>query len=407
MNWVDSIFFIYMFFGLYMTSLFIFLYLPNRRKMFGYPKGKLRPISIVMPCYNESEHIGEAIESLLNLNYPKNMIEIIIVDDMSKDNSVDIIRKYVKKYNNIKLIINKRNSGGAAEPTNMGVLNAKYEYVAVVDSDSSPEKDALIKMIGFLEEPGVEVVTCSILSKEPRTFIQKMQEVEYIVIAFTRRLLDFVDSVYVTPGPLALYRKKTLIEIGLFDKNNMTQDIEMTWKILSNNYKTRMCLDAKVYSATPDNWKDWTKQRIRWDIGGIQTLIKYRYLFLRKGMLGRFIMPIFGLSLFLGLFGLLLFIYLFLRKFFVSYLSTKYSVYAGISVLRLQELSFAPSVINFFAISLFILGIWFTIFGLNIIREDKKHNVFNLLFYLIIYLAAYPIVLVAALYKMVKRNYSW
>jgi len=410
MNWVDFVFFFYIFVGIYMISLFFFIYIPNRKKLFDYPIGMAKPVSIVIPCYNEGETIGEAIESLLNLDYPKNMIEIIVVDDKSSDNSAEIVSTYAKKYKNVRLIINKRNSGGAAEPTNIGIKAAKFDYIAVADADSAPSKDALIKMIGFLQEDEkVGAVSCAILSKTPHTFMQKLQQIEYFMIGFNRKLLDLVDSVYVTPGPFALYKKKVLFEVGLFDINNMTQDIEIVWRLLSYGYKARMCLSARVYTTTPTKFKLWWKQRVRWNIGGTQCIIKYGGIVFRKGMLGGFIIPFFSLSLFIGLFGLGLFIYLFSRIIIVSYLSTKYSLYASTAVLRFQDLSFAPSILNFFGFALFFLGVGFAFLILKIMDayKLKNNNIFNVLFYSIIYLSIYPTIMLAGLYKLIRGNYIW
>jgi cellulose synthase/poly-beta-1,6-N-acetylglucosamine synthase-like glycosyltransferase len=139
-----------MFLGLYMSSLLLFIYIPNRKKLFLYPRGEFKPVSIIVPCFNEGKTIGTTIESLLSLDYPKEMVEVIVVDDQSKDDSVKIARQYEKKYKNVRVFVNKRNSGGAAEPTNIGIRASKYEYVAVVDSDSMPDRDVLKKMIGFL-----------------------------------------------------------------------------------------------------------------------------------------------------------------------------------------------------------------------------------------------------------------
>lgn len=393
-----------------MISLFFIIYFPNRKNLFTYPKGKIVPVSIVMPCYNEEEHIGEAIEALLKLDYPKDKLEIIIVDDKSTDSSAKVIREYTKKYKNVRLIINKKNSGGAAEPTNIGVMAAKYSYVAVADADSTPQKDCLKKMIGFLQkEKNVAAVTCSVVSKKPETFIQKLQAVEYVVIGFGRKLLDLVDAVYVTPGPFALYEKKALIKVGLFDKKNLTQDIEIVWRLLANDYKARMSLDAKVYTTTPKKFKEWWKQRIRWNIGGTQTLLKYKKFIARKGMLGAFIIPFFSLSLFLGVFGLGLFIYLWSRRLIISYLSTKYSIYASSAIVRLNDLSFTPSILNFFGAALFFLGIGFTYLGLIIMKEKEIPNkkFFNIMFYMIIYLSIHPIILIRGLYKLIRGKYSW
>jgi cellulose synthase/poly-beta-1,6-N-acetylglucosamine synthase-like glycosyltransferase len=399
-----------MFIGLYMLSLFVIIYLKNKNSMYDYPESKPEPVSIVMPCYNDGKTIGAAIESLLDLDYPKNMLEIIIVDDCSKDDSVEIIKSYVKKHKNVRLIINTKNSGGAAEPTNIGIKAAKYNYIAVADSDSTPKRDALKKMLGFLQEDEkVGAVTCSVLVKNPKNFIQKLQAIEYAVIAFGRKLLDKVDAVYVTPGPFALYRKKTLIEVGMFDTKNITQDIEIVWRLLSKGYKARMCLATSVYSESPNKFKAWYNQRIRWTIGGTQTLLKYKSFILRKGMLGIFIIPFFAISLFLGLIGLCLFTYLLAKRMLVSYLAAKYSIYAGSALFHFQDLTFTPSLLNYFGAVMFLLGTAFTIFSLVAIKDKEIGNNkwFNIGFYMIVYLTVYPIILVISLCKFARGKYSW
>ncbi len=409
-NFIEFVFFFYIFVGLYMTSLLFFIYLPNRKKLFDYPKGKPEPVSIVIPCYNASGTIGKAIESLLNMNYPKNMIEIIVIDDKSKDNSVEIVRKYVEKYPNVRLIVNKVNSGGAAGPTNIGVKAAKYDYVAVTDDDSAPEKDALIKMIGFLQtEKMTAAVTCAVLANEPRKFIQRLQKIEYKIIAWSRKLLDMVDAVYVTPGPFALYKKKALFEVGLFDTKNLTQDIEIVWRLRAYGYKARMCLAAKVHSETPTKFRHWWRQRVRWNIGGTQCIIKYRRTVLKNGMLGTFIIPFFSFSLFLGLFGLGLFTYLVIKRIAVKYLSAKYSIYAGSTIFRLQDLTFNTTVLNFFGIALFFIGLFFTLVGLGIMQEKRSgiKNILNILLYMLVYLSIYPFIMVTGLYKLIRGKYSW
>ncbi len=409
-NFIEFIFFFYIFVGLYMTSLLLFIYIPNRKRLLEYPQGRPEPVSIVMPCYNEGKTIGVAIEALLNLDYPPEMIEIMVVDDCSKDNSAAIVREYAQRYPNVRLIVNERNSGGAAEPTNIGVKAAKYNYIAVADADSTPSRDALKKMIGFLQNDSkVGAVTCAVLANEPKTFIQKFQKIEYKIISWSRKLLDLVDAVYVTPGPFALYKKKVLIEVGLFDTKNLTQDIEIVWRLLSHGYKARMCLAAHVYSETPTKFKHWWKQRVRWNIGGTQCIIKYKDLVFKKGMLGAFIIPFFSFSLFMGLFGLAIFTYLMAKRLIVKYLSTKYSIYAGTTILKLQDLTFNATILNFFGIALFFIGFFFTIFGLGVMGErryDIKH-ILNILFYMLVYLSVYPFIMVTGLYKLARGKYSW
>ncbi|MEK6927698.1 MAG: glycosyltransferase family 2 protein [Nanoarchaeota archaeon] len=410
MNWIDFAFFFYMFVGIYMLSLLIITNYSKKEQLFYYPKGKPEPVSVVMPCFNDSEHLGEAIEALLALDYPKEMLEIIIVDDKSSDNSVEIAKQYARKYKNIRFIQRKTNSGGAAQPTNDGILNAKYNYIAVVDSDSTPRKDALIKMIGFLQnDQKVGGVTCAVLSKPPVTFFQKIQAIEYAIIAWNRKLLDTLDAVYVTPGPFALYRKKTLMEIGLFDTKNLTQDIEIVWRLRSCGYVAKMCLDTRVESATPTSFKAWFKQRIRWNIGGTQTLLKYKSYIMKNGTLGYFIIPFFCMNLFLGLIGLGLYTYLLSRKIFLYYLTTYYSYIGDTSLFVLKDLSFSPSILNFLGAALFIAGLLFTLEGLGVMKQERfgKGNLFNIMFYIIVYLAVYPFIMLTGLIKLMTGRYKW
>ena len=409
-NIIDGIVLAYMFIGLYMSALMLLLYVPNRKELFAYPKSKSEPVSVIIPCYNEGKTISKTIESILALDYPQELIEIIIVDDKSTDNSVEIIKNFIKKYKNIRLLVNEKNSGGAAEPTNLGIKAAKYDYIAVTDADSYPEPDALKKMIGFLQEDKkVGGVTCSVLARNPVKFMQKLQSIEYQVISFTRKLLDFVDAVYVTPGPFALYRKSVLLEIGLFDTKNLTQDIEIVWRLRKFGYRAKMCFAAKVYSTTPEKFRIWWKQRIRWSIGGTQTILKYRKDVFKNGMLGLFIIPFFTISLFIGLFGLGLFTYLILRRILVHYLSTNYSIYANTAIIRVQDLTVTPTILNFFGIALFAIGLGLTMLVISTLkdREITNKNIFNILFYLIIYLTIYPFISLTAIYKLARNKYTW
>lgn len=411
LNFIDYVFFIYSFIGLYMLSLMILVYLPNRKKMFEYPKlEKPEPVSIIVPCYNAENNIGKLIGRLQNLDWPKDMLEIIVVDDASTDGSQEVIKKYAEKYENVRYIFRKENFGRAAGPTNQGIKIAKYDYIVVSDDDSSPEPDSLKKMMGFIQKGDkVVAVTPSILVKNPEKFIEKLQAIEYVVISFARKLLDFIDAVYVTPGPFALYKKEALMEVGLFDEDNMTQDIEIVWRLMSKGYKARMCLNARTYVDSPKTKKAWWRQRLRWSIGGTQTLWRYRKWALGKNMLGAFIIPFFAVSTFIGIFGLGIFGYLMIQRILSTYFTTTYSLGSDAAILTLQGLSFSPTILNFFGVVLFVLGVFYTLFGIATMRELKAEYIdfYSMITFLTAYLAVFPLNLTHALIKMARKNYSW
>ena len=397
----------YMFIALYFMSLFTLTFIQNKREMFSVPKiTKKHPISVLIPAYNEEDSIEGTVKTVLDSDY-ENIVEVIVINDGSTDGTLDIARMLEKKYLKVK-VFNKKNSG-KADSLNQALKIAKGEIIAVVDADSYPDKHAMSSMVGFFDDSGVGAATTRILVKQQDNFLRKMQAIEYKVIAFTRKLLGFLDSIYVTPGPMALYRKSALLKIHGFDKKNMTEDIEATWHLIYEGYKIKMSYVAKSTTVAPDTLKKWIKQRIRWNIGGYQTILKYKNYFFRKGMLGLFILPFFAISLFLGIFGLGIFFYRIFRRIWFSYLSTKYSLVAQTAVIAVEDINLNPSVLNFLGIVLFILGLAFIYFALKNVNEKtrEKESFFSIIFYSLVYILLRPIVLIISFVKFLTGKYSW
>lgn len=398
-----------MFISTYFLSLFLILFFKNRKTLFNYPQPKKQyTVSFVIPAYNEERTIAETIKSIFDSDY-KGIIEVIVVNDGSTDNTKSIVESLMKKYPKLKLINNKINLGNAAKSQNVGLKYAKGEIIAVVDADSYPSINSVSKMIGFFNDEEVGAVTCPSRAKNRSKFIEKLQAIEYNIIAFTRKLLDYVDAIYVTPGTLALYRKKALDDIGGFDENNLTQDIEATWNLTFHNWKRRMCLDTYVSTTVPTKFKAWFVQRKRWNIGGLQCIKKYKNYLFQKGMLGLFIIPFFILSTFLGLLGLSIFTYLVIVRFTKQYLMLRFAFLANTASVTLEQFYFTPSVLNYLGIVLFIFGTIFTLLILYALKdiELKKQSFFNILFYMIIYVAVYPFIMINSISDLVRKKAKW
>ena len=232
-------------------------------------------VSVVVPAYNEQFAIHQCIESIMNLNYPKNKLEIIVVDDCSTDDTYKFIKSY-EKYG-VKVVQTPENSGCAAKAKNYGVQFAKGEILAFLDSDSFVEKNALRKMLPYFDE-NVGSVTAAVRIRDPKNILEKVQYIEYEVILFLRRILMTLEAVYVTPGPFSIFTREAFESVSGFDNDSLTEDHEIALHLQAKGYLIRSTCDATVTTEAMPNISMWIKQRTRWLRGGIYNRIKHIYL---------------------------------------------------------------------------------------------------------------------------------
>jgi cellulose synthase/poly-beta-1,6-N-acetylglucosamine synthase-like glycosyltransferase len=404
---IDYLFLGFAFISLYLMALFMMLFIKNRGAMFSeQPHPEVLPsISLIIPAYNEAEHIVETIRAAKSLSYPSELFEIIVLDDGSSDGTAQ------KAAAEGVRVISQKNAGKSAA-LNAGVKEAAGEIVGCIDADSYPMSDALLKMVPYFEDKRVAAVTSSIFVKDPKNFLEKLQEMEYILIAWNRKLLDYLHSVYVTPGPLSLYRKGVLEKIGGFKGAVLTEDIEIAWRMQKEGYLIRMALPAKVFTRVPSSFKVWWSQRLRWDIGGIQTVNAYRQEFLsrRHGIFGMFVVPYFSLSIIISLLGLGLFIYLVVLRASNFLDFWYYAQRAGVSVFEFFLIDLMPNVFTVMGVLVFVLSIVYLVVGLRSMKKSllNVQTFFEMLVYLSVYLFLFPILLVQSFWRlMVYKKQKW
>ncbi|MDD2444739.1 MAG: glycosyltransferase family 2 protein [Candidatus Nanoarchaeia archaeon] len=410
MELLTIFYFVYSFIAFYFLIMYCLLYIKNRKNIFESPKTEnKRDLTIVIPCYNEQESVGQTIECFLKSDYPY-LKKIIIVDDCSKDKSYEVIKKYEQKYPDLILALQTpKNTGKAAGSKNYGLNFVKTELVGFSDSDSMPKKDAITKMIGFFDDQSVGGVTSRVLVKDKTNFLESLQSIEYKVIAFTRKLMGFIDSIYVTTGPLSIYRTKIIKDdLGGFDENNLTEDIELTWHVVKSGWRVEMSMNSLVYTYVPKTMKVWFKQRIRWNVGGMQTVKKYLPSIHKTGFLGRFIIPFFLLSWFIGLSGLFVIGYRYSREIFIKYMSTYLSTKSEIAIISFRDLAINPTVLFFLGIILFVLGLSFMFTSLIYSKEDGyTYALHEIFIYSFFYVVLYPAILITSLFNFLRGYNKW
>ncbi len=407
MNFENILLYIVTFFGLYTAIFFLLTLFENRKTIKKRKQTKEFKVTIIVPAYNEEKTIAKTINSLLRLDYPKDKLEIIVVDDGSKDKTYKIAKRFVKK--GIRLFTKKNE--GKGKTLNFALKRAKGDIVGCLDADSFVEKTALKKLLCYFDSPDVMAVTPSLKIYKPKTILQRIQRAEFLFGIFLRKMFAFLGSIHVTPGPFSLYRKEFFDKYGGYDENNLTEDIEVALRIQIKGYKIENSVDASVYTVGPRGFKELLRQRLRWYLGFINNVIRYKQIFSRKhGNLGLFILPGSFISVLLIISVLFYSIYKIFSNAIKNYYTLKavdYDIF-GIFNFRIDLFYFSLSPLFILAVLSLFLGIT-SIYIAKILSKEKDSIITAYIPFLLFYWILFGFWwLVAGLFKIAKiRKIDW
>jgi cellulose synthase/poly-beta-1,6-N-acetylglucosamine synthase-like glycosyltransferase len=283
------------FVGLFSISYYLLGFVFRKKNLKTLTKFPL--VTVIIPAYNEEKTLEKTVESVLNLDYPKEKLEIIIVNDGSKDKTLEIA-KSLSKENKIVNYIDKKN-GGKASAMNAAIKVAKGEFVISFDADSMVVSSALKDMLPYFYDDKIMCVTPGLKVFRPKGILQRVQAIEYDLGLFLRKSFSKADAIHVTPGPFSIYRKVFFEKYGGYDEKNITEDMEIAMRIQSKNYRIENCPKAMVYTIAPKKFFPLLRQRRRWYFGMVRNLLGYKYMFNKKyGELGALIFPMALISTF-------------------------------------------------------------------------------------------------------------
>lgn len=248
-------------------------------------------VTIIVPIWNEEKTVVKTVESLLALNYPTDKLKIMVVDDGSKDNSWQVVQQFKE---NPQVLLHQKENGGKYTALNYAIEHATTEYIGCLDADSFVDSEALNHIMPYFGEEGVVAVTPSMKIRNPDTILGMVQNAEYNMGIFTRKMLGLLDAQYVTPGPFSIFRRSIFKEIGLYKHAHNTEDLEMALRIQQHHYKIRNAHKAIVYTVGPRTLYKLYKQRVRWTGGFMQNALDYKKMIMnpRYGNLGVLILPL-------------------------------------------------------------------------------------------------------------------
>ena len=248
------------------------------------------PVSVIIPAFNEEKVIASTVARILSSDYRN--LEIIVVDDGSRDKTADVVREHFDGETKVTLV--SVPNGGKARALNLGFARAKGDVVVALDADTEFDHDTISRLVRWFADPKVGAVAGNAKVGNRVNMITRWQALEYIVAQnLERRALAALNTLTVVPGAVGAWRRTALVEIGGFPTDTLAEDQDLTIALQRAGFKVLFDSSAIAWTEAPATVRGLAKQRFRWAYGTLQCLWKYRDVMLnwRYGALGLVALP--------------------------------------------------------------------------------------------------------------------
>lgn len=254
-------------------------------------------LTIIIPAYNEGSMVSKSIESAVLAVYPKDRLEVLVIDDGSTDDTWKYIQRAVDKYPGRLTPIRFPKNRGKRDALAEGFSKAKGEIVVTIDSDSVIDPRALLAIAGPFRNPKVGAVAGRVAVYNRRHgLIPRMLHVRYILsFDLLRAVESSYQTVYCCPGALTAYRTSVVREV-LEGWSTQTfwgvpctygEDRALTNFILEAGFHTVYQRTATVHTVAPETYGKLCKMFLRWDRSYIREEIRFQSIVWKRPLTSR------------------------------------------------------------------------------------------------------------------------
>jgi biofilm PGA synthesis N-glycosyltransferase PgaC len=238
------------------------------------------PVSVLIPCFNEGETLGETIESACNLDWPD--WEVIAINDGSHDDTgakLDALTALQPKLRVVHLASNQ----GKALALRAGALLARHELLLCIDADALLDQQALAWMVRhFVANPRIGAVTGNPRIRNRTSLLGRLQVGEFsMIIGLIKRAQSMLGGLFCVSGVIGLFRRSALSSVDFWSSDCLTEDIDITWKLQRSGWQVAYEPHALIWILMPETLRGLWKQRLRWAQGGQQVLFTNADLLLK------------------------------------------------------------------------------------------------------------------------------
>ncbi len=256
-------------------------------------------MTVVIPAYNEGQMVLKSIEAVAAAHYPRDRLEIIVIDDGSKDDTWHWISEAAARYPGLVTPLQQDRNRGKREALALGFDRAKGDILVTIDSDSVIEPDALLALAGPFANPRVGAVAGKVLVYNRRDgLIPRMLHVRYVLSFDFLRSVELVyRNVFCCPGALTGLRASAVRGVlerwrnqhFLGARCTFGEDRAMTNFLLDAGYDTVYQRAAVVHTEVPQRYKKLCKMLLRWDRSYVREELRFARIVWKRPLVTRVI----------------------------------------------------------------------------------------------------------------------
>jgi cellulose synthase/poly-beta-1,6-N-acetylglucosamine synthase-like glycosyltransferase len=231
---------------------------------FDYPK-----VTILIPAHNEGKVIGPTVEAMLALDYPRECLDVLVINDGSSDDTEKILQTYAAKDSRVRIYNVPKGEGGKGKSRalNLGLKQTDARFIGVYDADNTPDPMAMKYLMAQLlldQRLGAVLGKFRTVNKA-RNLLTRFINIETLsfqsILQAGRWKLFRVATL---PGTNLVIRRELLDKLNGWDEEAITEDSELSIRIYQEGYRIKFIPYSITYEQEPEEWGVWIKQRTRW-----------------------------------------------------------------------------------------------------------------------------------------------
>lgn len=240
----------------------------------------LPTVNVFIPAHNEEVVIRQTLEAMKRLHYPKDLLEIIVINDNSSDRTGEIAAEYAEKYSFIRVIDTEPpNKGkGKSSALNEALRQTNGEVIVVYDADNTPEKMSVWYLVmGLLNDKKAAAIVGKFrVVNAKETWLTRFINIETITFQWMAQAGRWYwFGVTTIPGTNFAIRRSIVEELGGWDVKALAEDTELTIRVYEEGHHIRFFPKAITWEQEPETLKVWWKQRTRWARGNQYVVLKF------------------------------------------------------------------------------------------------------------------------------------